>query len=164
MEWIDGPNAAMVESITRRFRASYFDGSIDYKGGVFHMFNGQQVTLGADNVTSRREYSDAFVEKAIAQVYRKYRGNFLLASLQCPVPMMFRRGLLNQVYLPGHWDLSLSSLINNALFRLSDRLAGKVSPNAKSLFVTHDDGYSREYGCGISAGREQMQEQEQEQG
>jgi len=29
VSWIDGPNAAQVESITKGFRAAYFDGSID---------------------------------------------------------------------------------------------------------------------------------------
>ena len=149
--WIDGPNPAMVESITRRFRGSYFDGSIDYKGSVFHMLNGKQVRMGADYVTSRREYSDDFMQKAIAQVYRKYRCNFTEAGLECPSVATFRAGQLGRVYLPRHGDWAVADHVNQALGRLSDRLAGKDSATSKGVFVTHDDGYSRQCGSGMSA-------------
>jgi Large polyvalent protein associated domain 29 len=67
VSWTDGPNAAQVESITRGFKASYFDGSIDYQGSIHHMMDGEQVTFGADYITSTRIHSDAAVERAMCQ-------------------------------------------------------------------------------------------------
>src|ERR1700712_5967829 len=63
VSWIDGPNAAQVESITKGFRAAYFDGSIDYQGSIHHMMDGEPVRFGADYITSSRRYPDAAVER-----------------------------------------------------------------------------------------------------
>jgi hypothetical protein len=71
VNWPDGPNAAQVESITKGFKVSYFDGSIDYQGSIHHMMGGEPVRFGADYITSSRRYSDAAVDRAIASVSRR---------------------------------------------------------------------------------------------
>ena len=65
VSWIDGPNAAQVESITKGLKASYFDGSVDYQGSSHRMMDGEQARFGADHVTTTRIYSDAAVERAL---------------------------------------------------------------------------------------------------
>ena len=52
VSWTDGPNAAQVESITKGFKAVYFDSSIDYRGSIHHMMDGEHVQFGADYITS----------------------------------------------------------------------------------------------------------------
>ena len=46
VEWLDGPNEQQVETVTNRFEASYFDGSIDFKGSIFHTLDGKPVGSG----------------------------------------------------------------------------------------------------------------------
>lgn len=152
--WTDGPNIKQVETITCRFVASYFDGAIDYKGSIYHMMNGETVSFGADFIHTQRAASDDAVERAIDQVFRKFRGNFSSAGIEKPTVDDFRTGRLWSVCLPdlhNYGGESVQSDINAALARSSDRLRGRESKTAQSVFVTHDDGYSRQCGSGFSA-------------
>ncbi|POP75161.1 MULTISPECIES: LPD29 domain-containing protein [Pseudomonas syringae group] len=152
--WTDGPNIKQVESVTCRFVASYFDGAIDYKGSIYHMMDGETVSFGADHIHTRRAASDDAVERAIDKVYRSFRGNFLSAGIAKPTVEDFRSGKLWNVCLPDvhvYGGESVQGEINTALGRSSDRLRGRVSKTAQRVFVTHDDGYSRQCGSGFSA-------------
>ena len=65
VRWTDGPRVSDVEAITKVFEGSTFDGMQDYKGGRIHTINGQHVSFGADWIFCDREYSEAFLKKAM---------------------------------------------------------------------------------------------------
>ena len=139
VSWTDGPNAVQVESITKGYKAAYFDGSIDYQGSIHHMMDGEPVRFGADYITSTRHYSDIAVERAIASVSRRYAGNFSKAGITGLTVQQFRSGELYRVQLPElHWDGAssvyslLAGTICNHPYRLkvnTSRTAAKKSFN-----------------------------------
>jgi hypothetical protein len=154
VRWIDGPNNAQVEAVAKRFKASYFDSSIDYQGSVYHMMDGEQVRFGADYISCNREYSDASVQRAIDHVFRKYAGNFIEAAIGKPSVEMYRSGYLHALQLPGlHVDgrSNIQRDISLAMDKHTDRMKVATSATAAKIFVTHDDGYSRACGEGFSA-------------
>lgn len=150
VEWLDGPNEAQVEAVTRTFQGSYFDGAIDYKGSVYHMLDGQQVRFGADSIHCTRRYSAAATQAAIDSVYRRYTANFKEAGIEKPTPDQYERGGLWRIQIAGMVD-DLQREIGKALHKRSDRLKVEKSATAARVFVTHDDGYSRSNGSGFSA-------------
>lgn len=152
--WTDGPNIKQVEAVTCRFQGSYFDGQIDYKGSIYHLVGGVPVSFGADSIHCRRSFSDAAIEQGIDRIFRKYPLNFREAGIAKPTIEEFRSGRLWATSIPflsSHCGDSLQGEINAAINHHSDRLRGKESPTAQSVFVTHDDGYSRQCGSGYSA-------------
>ena len=154
VSWTDGPNNAQVEAVADRFSGSYFDGSIDYKGSVYHMMNGEQISFGADSIHCNRSYSDDSVKTAIDRIFRRFAGNFSTDGIAKPTVEKYRNGDLWQVQLSGlhNWgNESVQAEITRALYKHSDRLAVAQSKTAASVFVTHDDGYSRSCGAGMSA-------------
>ena len=154
VEWLDGPNTAQVEAVADHFKASYFDGSIDYQGSIYHMMDGQQIRFGADYINCERGYSDAAVQAAIDRVFRRYAGNFSEAGIGKPTVEQWRKGKLWDVRLPGlhHFgNQSVMADVNEALYKNSDRMKVEHSKTAAKVFVTHDDGYSRACGAGYSA-------------
>lgn len=72
----DGPNVDAVRSAVSIFEASYFDGSIDYKGLNFTAIDGQEVRFGCDFVFVNRKVSDEVYAAAIDALYEKFAGNF----------------------------------------------------------------------------------------
>lgn len=150
VEWLDGPNEAQVEAVARTFQGSYFDGSIDFKGSIYHMLDGQQVRFGADSINCNRRYSEAATQAAIDSVYRRYTGNFKEAGIEKPTPAQYERGDLWRVQLDGMAD-NLQREIGQVLHKRSDRMKVEKSATAGRVFVTHDDGYSRSNGSGFSA-------------
>lgn len=72
----DGPNVDAVKSAVSIFEASYFDGSIDYKGLNFTAIDGQEVRFGCDFVFVNRKVSDEVYAAAIDALYEKFAGNF----------------------------------------------------------------------------------------
>jgi len=148
--WTDGPNEAQVNAVAKCFQGSYTDGSIDYKGAVFHMLNGKEVHFGADFILTRRDDSDEAVQRAIDRACRTHSNALRQLGLSAPSVEDYRKGKLGLVYLPSTGD-SLGSEIRRIIFKNSDRLSAKMSATASSVFVTRDDGYSRSVGCGISA-------------
>lgn len=153
IRWTDGPNAAQVEAVAKKFEGAYFDGMIDYKGSISHMDGaGQQVHMGADFVFCNRDYSDAAVQRAIDSVYRKFRWNFEQDGVAKPTIEQWKKGELWRVQLSGRHDVQ--SEIHRALSKNSDRLAVKKSTTAGKYFITHDDGYSARHGSGYSVARD----------
>lgn len=149
VSWTDGPNAVQVESVTQGFKGSYVDGSIDYKGSVYHMLDGQPVSLGADFIFTSRNHSAEAIEAAISRVLCRFAHSFKESGLERPTAEQFQRGKLWGVYLAG--GIELQKLVSETLHRNSDRLKIGKSATAARLFVTHDDGYSRACGAGVSA-------------
>jgi hypothetical protein len=72
IHYTDGPIAAAVERIAKRYAGATFDGMTDYKGGVVHELNGEQVHFLADFIFVYRRVSLPLVEKAIAIAAAKY--------------------------------------------------------------------------------------------
>lgn len=151
--WTDGPNIKQVESVTCRFQGSYFDGQFDYKGAIYHLMHGEPVSFCVDSIRSSRLFSDAAIEQGIDRVFRKYTQNFREAGIAKPTIEAFRSGSLWATALPFLVNAgdSLQGEINAEINHYSDRLRGLESPTAQSVFVTHDDGYSRQCGSGYSA-------------
>lgn len=65
VRWTDGPRVSDVEAITNVFQGASFDSQSDYKGLRIHAINDQHVSFGADWIFCEREYSEAFLEKAM---------------------------------------------------------------------------------------------------
>lgn len=154
IRWTDGPNEAQVDTIAKRFKGAYFDSTIDYKGAVFHMLDGKPVHFGADYIHTNRDDSKPAIERAIDRVFKRLHGNFREAGIERPTVEQFNRGDLFLVKLPGlhEWgNESVQAEIRKVLAKSSDRLSIAPSKTAARVFVTHDDGYSRQCGAGMSA-------------
>jgi hypothetical protein len=118
------------------------------------MMDGVQVRFGADWIHCYRDYSDAALERAIDAVFRRYRGNFRDAGIERPTVAQYRNGKLWDIRLPGLHNDGLQSVqadVERTLAKHSDRMKIKASKTAGKVFVTHDDGYSRMCGSGMSA-------------
>lgn len=151
--WTDGPTSDQVKSVIAPFEGGYFDGLIDYKGSVYAMLDGEQVHFGADFIFEERSNSDKAVLSAIDRVYRHYEGNFLRDGIAKPTLEQFRKGNLWNAQLSGlhhYGDQSVQCEINRALSKHTYTITG-TSKTAARCFVTHDDGYSRSCGSGMSA-------------
>ncbi|WP_394326518.1 LPD29 domain-containing protein [Xylella fastidiosa] len=146
---INGPNFKQVEDITRRFESSYFDGSIDYKGSIYHVMQGQIVRFGSDFVLHHRDYSDAAIPKAIDAVYLQFESGFKSIGADKPTLSDYNSGSLWRIRLDGMRD-PIYFQVNRFLVSYSDRLNVNKSITAASVIVTHDDGYSRTNGSGMS--------------
>lgn len=142
--WVDGPNSAQVEAVIGVFEGSYFDGSQDFKGSRYAMIDGQQVRFCVDFVFASRENSDAAVQRAIDRVYRMYQGNFSAMGFDKPSVKQYRSGELIRVCLSPDFDnnFDLSSLINVAMSKASDRLAVAKSKMVGKVIYLGNDGYS----------------------
>lgn len=150
VEWLDGPNTDQVEAVTGVFQGSYFDGGIDYKGSIYHMMDGQQVRFGADSIHCNRRHSEAATQAAIDRIYRRYAGNFKEAGIEKPTPAQYESGELWSVHFRNFFD-NLQTLISEALYKHTYRFKAAPSKTAARVFITHDDGYSRMCGAGMSA-------------
>lgn len=153
--WTDGPNEAQVKGCVNHLRSGYRDSLIDYSGNVYHMMNGETVCFAADMISYNRKFSETAVCKAIASVSRHYSRNF---GYQLT-------GVTADDYLKGKlWDHRVRNCpehsfqlncvqtdIRSALSKYSDRLNVRKSNTALTIFITHDDGYSRVHGSGQSA-------------
>jgi len=139
--WTDGPTAAQVESVIAPFEGAYFDGSIDYKGSVFAMMDGQRVKFGADFIFCERSYSDRMVAGVLARVTAR------LGGMDQPTVEDYRQGRLYGWKQSGGCEVQRE--VNVAMSRHTYTITGK-SPTAARVFVTHDDGYSRQCGSGHS--------------
>ncbi len=145
VSWTDGPNNAQVEYIADSFSGSYFDGSIDYKGSVYHLTaDGKQVSMGTDFVFCNRNYTDATTQRAIDSIKRHYAGNLKDYAGPAVTIEEFNKGGLRSAYIDSHhYNYSISDLINQTRAKASDRLKICKSKTANYYFVSHDDGYSQ---------------------
>jgi hypothetical protein len=137
VRWVDGPNVAQVEAVTKVFEGSYFDGSIDFKGRRFAMVDGEQVRFGADFIFCNRDASPALIGKAIAAVCRFY------GIKEVPPAEDFNAGRLNGVPLPGGETRDMRDMVWRQLSKMSDRLAVMKSKTAGKVIYLGNDGYSQ---------------------
>jgi hypothetical protein len=146
---------ALVEAVVDKFESSYFDGSIDFKGSIYHMMNGEPVRMGANFIFYRRDHSDAAVKRAMGILMAKYPGNFQALGIAELSVEKFRKGGYMSVQLigdgNGYGRYGMQEQIQQILNKLSDRAAPEKSKTAASVFISHDDGYSRTNGSGYSA-------------
>ncbi|ALR06272.1 hypothetical protein XFHB_04800 [Xylella fastidiosa] len=150
LKWIDGPNFKQIKPISKCFKSSYFDGSIDYKGSIYHIMQGQIVRFGADFVLHHRDYSYAAIQKAIDAVYRRFESSFKSIGADKPTLSDYNSSSLWGIRLDGMHD-PVHLQVDVFLMKHNDRLNFNKSITAASVIVTHDDGYSRTNGSGISA-------------
>jgi hypothetical protein len=147
VRWMDGPNTRQVESVAKTFEGSYFDGMIDYKGSIYHMIDGEQVSMGADFIFCNRSYSDATIQRAIDMVV----GMFGSGLGEVPTVKQYRNGDLRSrpACLGEYVDVQME--IGRKLGKISDRMAPEQSKTAGKTIVAGDDGYSRYCGSGFTA-------------
>jgi hypothetical protein len=136
--WTDGPNAAQVEAVAKRFSGAYFDGQQDYKGCTFAMLDGQVVRFGADFVFCNRTHSADQIGKACASVARRFGMAFV------PTAFDFKTGRLHEIY-PGasSWGTSVGQLVREVLAKRSDRLSVGHSKTAARVIYLGNDGHSK---------------------
>jgi hypothetical protein len=129
VRWIDGPNAAQVESITRIFEGSYFDSMIDYKGSRYHKLDGAEVRFGSDSVRAVREFSDVTIERAIKMAAAKYGAPIVSVD-------DYRRGEAWRLM-----DGNYTRLVRELLTKISDRVSIENSATIGRIKPAGDDGY-----------------------
>lgn len=132
VRWTDGPAEKLVESICKRFDASYFDGSIDYKGSRYHLLDGESVRMGADFIFCRRDFSDAAVERACAVVAKEYGNPEITAEA-------YRNGRLWRVEASGYRDAGTA--VCERLSKVSSVAAPAPSATLARIQFAGDDGY-----------------------
>lgn len=146
IQWTDGPTDKQVESISNAFEGSYFDGMIDYKGSVYAKLDGKPVHFGANFIHTRREFSDALVQRAIDAIASKYAANFTAHNIPVPTVADYNDGKLYNVHLFGAtWNCggpdTLQSLISFDCSKRT-RIANPMpSPTLARVSANGDDGY-----------------------
>lgn len=70
VSWTDGPTVAQVEEITNKYRAGRFDGMTDSYDYEFSYWT--EAFGDAKYISSNREYSDAFINRVLAELITKY--------------------------------------------------------------------------------------------
>lgn len=135
--WTDGPNAAQVEAVAKRFSGAYFDGQQDYKGCTFALLDGQVVRFGADFVFCNRAHSAELIGKACASVARRFGMAFV------PTAADFKAGRLHEIYTSeSTWGRTVSQLVREDLAKRSDRLSVSHSKTAARVIYLGNDGHS----------------------
>lgn len=128
VDWLDGPNQTQVEAIAHRFRAAYFDSSIDYQGSRFAMFDGRKTHFGADFVHCQRSFSRVFCEKFLARLLGKIDGLRIA-------------GRDDRAWVDAD-DFDSAASVHRKMWKHSDRLSPRKSPTAERVTAVWDDGYS----------------------
>lgn len=135
--WTDGPNAAQVEAVAKRFSGAYFDGQQDYKGCTFALLDGQVVRFGADFVFCNRTHSAELIGKACASVARRFGMAFV------PTAADFKAGRLHEIYASElAWGRTVGQLVREDLAKRSDRLSVGHSKTAARVIYLGNDGHS----------------------
>lgn len=142
VRWVDGPNAAMVDSVAGTFSGAYFDGSIDYKGSTRAMIDGREVSFGADFIHVHRAMSRPFLLAAKAAAVRKYGA--LVAGV----------AVLDSVSGGAYFDSAdydAFRLVNEVARKRTAYLCPRRSKTAGKVIYLGNDGYSQ---CGALGGGE----------
>lgn len=140
--WCDGPSAALVDGLVKKFAGAYFDGMIDYQGTNYLELDGKPIYSGASFIFTERKFSDAAVAKAIVKVARKFS-----AYRDIPTIEQYRNGDCLNIPLAGVGGFSSewnwSTQIWRVMAKASDRLALAPSKTADRLKFQGDDGYGQ---------------------
>ncbi|SMF39405.1 hypothetical protein SAMN02982917_1987 [Azospirillum oryzae] len=113
VSWEDGPTVAQVEDVVSAFKGGRFDSMQDLASFETSPFI--SIFGGVQYLSTRREESDALIERAITQVFTDYAGN--LKDTPRPAVEDYRRGRLWSVPVPLIQD-DLQSLIRTAAYQL----------------------------------------------
>lgn len=144
----DGPNVDAVKSAVLIFEASYFDGSIDYKGLNFTAIDGQEIRFGADFVFVNRKVSDEMYAAALDALYEKFAGNFASDPLPRVTVADVKNGASLSREIPGMSN-GLYGGFNRRLDEVVKEMAAdyQVQPSATLARISSlgDDGYGQ--GC-----------------
>jgi hypothetical protein len=71
INWTDGPTTKQVDAVLEEYRGDYFDGMIDYHGGIIRLVDGKHVHYGG-SMSTNRSLSRKFCEQVLVQVQKKY--------------------------------------------------------------------------------------------
>lgn len=139
VRWLDGPCVEQVKAITNAFEGGYFDGGIDYQGSRYHTLDGAQVRFAATFISENRDYSDAFVARAIAETVALYGGAEAISVED------YRQGRAWNWKNSGGCDLCRA--LNVFLYGNVDEAfaCAEPSPTLARVQFTGDDGYGA--GC-----------------
>lgn len=144
----DGPNADAVKAAVGIFEASYFDGSIDYKGQNYTAIDGQEIRFGADFVFVNREISDELYAAALDALYEKFAGNFRDDPLPRVTVADVKSGASFSREIPGMGN-GLYGGFNRRLGEVVEELAAdfpvQESATLARISSLGDDGYGQ--GC-----------------
>lgn len=141
ISWEDGANETQVSSIVSRFKGASFEAVDDSKEYRYHMLDGEEVSFYFDYINLKRSNSDAAIQRAIDQLYRRHQAAFELSQVAKPTVSQFNKGELMSTVLKGFSGSDyLQSLIWKILSKNSDRLKINHSPTAAKVFMTHHSG------------------------
>jgi hypothetical protein len=158
IDYLDGPPIAAVEAVAKIYAGSYFDGSIDYKGAVYHLLDGKPVRFLANFVFVNRQLSAAALRKGIAayraagndaagldvEEFTNYKGK--------PDARLSGKGAGEQIWgadgRPYYAELALATWFDQG--RPAAEIEAKPSAELARLQLAGDDGYSRQCGAGLS--------------
>lgn len=134
VKWLDGPTSKTVEPILNAFKASYFDGMIDYQGSIYHTLDGKPVSFGSSFVFGERRLTKPMAEAVAAKVAEKYhRSDWAAVS-----GSEYFGYYVNQV--PGGPHIGDAIAEAEAALGAPEALESKTLARIK---VTGDDGYGR---------------------
>lgn len=145
VSWTDGPSIDQVDAVAEVYAGSYFDGMQDLQGARYFELDGVPVRLDNDYVSTRRDFSDLAISRAIARVLSKYAEAFQSAGLaERPTVEEYRRGALmsRRVPMPLRDEYSdLQQMVYRALRKHTDRAAAKPSATRDRLQFVGEDGH-----------------------
>ena len=84
ISWVNGPNDAQVNQVTKRFKSAGFDGMSDYQYNIYHTMNGEKISFSADYIFTRRDISDEVTQRSIDLLYKKHLQYFNDHNLDKP--------------------------------------------------------------------------------
>ena len=144
----DGPSYDAVKSVVSIFEASYFDGSIDYKGQNYTAIDGQEVRFGADFVFVNRQISDELYAAALDALYEKFAGNFASDPLPRVTVADIKNGASLLREIPGMGN-GLYGGFNRRLDEVVKELSADFQVQESAMLARisslGDDGYGQ--GC-----------------
>lgn len=148
IKYQDGPNSDAVKAAVGIFEASYFDGSIDYRGQNYTAIDGQEIRFGCDYVFVNRQVSDELYAAALDKLYEKFAGNFASDPLPRVTVADIKNGASNAREIPGMGN-GLYGGLNRRLGEVIQEMAAdfpvQQSATLSRIYSLGDDGYGQ--GC-----------------
>lgn len=144
VRWTDGPTTPQVDRVAGAFEGSYFDGSIDYKGSLYHSLDGEPVHLGPDFVFTNRETTEAAIVTAIIEAVMEF------GAYNVPTVEEFQNGEAMMSSPISNWDrtpfYSWQNIIHRALegeWSAEPKHQPQESPTLARLELQGSDGYGQ---------------------
>lgn len=112
--WVDGVTEKQVEDIAHQYKDGHFNGMEDiyeYSRSPF-----TEVFGAMSYISTYRETSPEFVQKAIDALFEEYPSNF--SDVEKPTAHDFKKGATYQIYIDGFCE-TLQTLIHRKLAKMS---------------------------------------------